>query len=296
MGGFIDEYDYTITEDDLHDAGVLGQIQSVNELDLKDRSKNDALSKSVTILQTSWFTLQCIVRSCYGLALTEIELSALSLASISFLTYIFWWRKPLGITRPIVLQYKSQVPVDRRSSFSSEATGTTSGESCRTTPLVALLERIPVMGMLIEAMFMEHHTRPFLKRLWCGHPKKHERLEGRKGALSTTILIGLLFGGIHLTNWNGYFLTYIEKILWRAGALLVMFLPVLIFLDPHDSNEDMTMFGILAYYGRKLLARAVVPCYTMARNTLLILAIISLRDLPPSALQSVSWVALIPHL
>ena len=68
MGGFM-------LYDDDHPKGVLtfdtfcGLIEGecidfprITEDDILDRSKGDALSKGLVILQTSWFILQCIAR------------------------------------------------------------------------------------------------------------------------------------------------------------------------------------------------------------------------------------------
>lgn len=47
---------------------------------------------------------------------------------------------------------------------------------------------------------------------------------------------------------------------------------------------------------RKAFQTAPAIIYPTARLSLLILALLSLRDLPPSALETVSWTQLIPHI
>ena len=59
------------------------------------------MSKAIAILQSIWFIVQCIARGVEGLALTELELITLALASLNGLTYYFWWDKPLGVMEPI---------------------------------------------------------------------------------------------------------------------------------------------------------------------------------------------------
>ena len=56
-------------------------IPHLTSEDIEDRSKGDALSKIIAILQTSWFIVQCIARGQQRLAITELELVTLALAS-----------------------------------------------------------------------------------------------------------------------------------------------------------------------------------------------------------------------
>ena len=65
--------------------------------ELKDRSKTDALAKFITAVQVLWFVVQCIARHMEGLAITQLELTTLALASLN--AYMLWlWRdKPQGV-------------------------------------------------------------------------------------------------------------------------------------------------------------------------------------------------------
>jgi len=73
----------------------------ITDLEIADRSKGDALSKLIFILQSSWFILQCIGRLVQGLSLTQLELTTLALASLNGITFILWWDKPLGVRAPV---------------------------------------------------------------------------------------------------------------------------------------------------------------------------------------------------
>jgi hypothetical protein len=127
MGGFVDcSKRLPIIETDLGNQGILREIGSVKKRDINDHTKSDALSKTVTALQTVWFVVQCIARTGMGFALSEIELSALSFAIIHFLTYIFWWEKPRGVERAIVLPVDCSNGPTAYSMWSS-----TTSESCR---------------------------------------------------------------------------------------------------------------------------------------------------------------------
>ena len=71
------------------------EIQTTEE-EITDRSKGDALSKLIFILQSTWFIFQCVARRIQRLDLTQLELTTLALASLNGITFILWWYKPLG--------------------------------------------------------------------------------------------------------------------------------------------------------------------------------------------------------
>lgn len=83
----------------VHDPGFV--LPVLTAADIKDRSKGDGLLKVIAIVQTGWFVLQCIVRCVQQLALTELELLTLTLASINALTFLCWWNKPLDVREPV---------------------------------------------------------------------------------------------------------------------------------------------------------------------------------------------------
>ena len=82
----------------------------VTAIDIEDRSKGDALSKIIAILQTTWFIIQCIARGQQRLALTELELVTLALASLNAMTFAIWWHKPLGVQEPVKIYFKVKTP------------------------------------------------------------------------------------------------------------------------------------------------------------------------------------------
>jgi len=69
--------------------------------EILDKARGDFLSKAIVILQSLWFIVQCIARGKQGLALTELELVTLALASLNGVMYYFWWDKPLGVKVPV---------------------------------------------------------------------------------------------------------------------------------------------------------------------------------------------------
>src|SRR6266545_4225500 len=76
------------------------KIQATEE-GIADKSKGDALSKIIFILQSTWFILQCLGRRGQGLDLTHLELTTVALASLNGITFVLWWDKPLGVQTPV---------------------------------------------------------------------------------------------------------------------------------------------------------------------------------------------------
>ena len=77
------------------------EIPTITAAAIEDKLKGDALSKVIAILQTTWFIVQCIARGQQRLALTELELVTLALASLNAVTFAIWWHKPLGVQDPV---------------------------------------------------------------------------------------------------------------------------------------------------------------------------------------------------
>ena len=89
----------------LHDKEYI-DLPNITEREIKDRSKGDILSKSLTVIQTGCFVVQCIARLIADLQVTELELTTVAIAVTNTATYLFWWNKPLNVecTVPVPLK------------------------------------------------------------------------------------------------------------------------------------------------------------------------------------------------
>ncbi|KAJ6460186.1 hypothetical protein C8R45DRAFT_879422, partial [Mycena sanguinolenta] len=108
MGGFVSSTGHPIKTREQLDDPVLGPeiqdaIREVNEEDIMDKSKGDALSKGVVLLQVLWFTVQCFARVHQNLVVTQLEIATLAFAMLSVFIWLLWWNKPLDVERPIVV-------------------------------------------------------------------------------------------------------------------------------------------------------------------------------------------------
>jgi len=92
----------------------MGDFPRISKAEILDKSKGDAVSKGVVILQTGWFVMQCIARGVQGLPITELELVTVAFAALSFVIYLLWWEKPLNVQRGVRVYKKRNTvePVD----------------------------------------------------------------------------------------------------------------------------------------------------------------------------------------
>ena len=96
-------------------ASDLGQFDGYSEsfiiptkAEIEDKGKSDWLAKSLVLLQTSWFVMQCIARAIEHLPVTHLEIVTLAYSAMNFVIYIFWWNKPVNVNRPIRVFRKSE--------------------------------------------------------------------------------------------------------------------------------------------------------------------------------------------
>ncbi|KAJ6449555.1 hypothetical protein C8R45DRAFT_777520, partial [Mycena sanguinolenta] len=106
MGGFVSPDGHPIAtrkqlEDPDHGSELQEAIRDVNEEEIMDKSKGDALSKGVALLQGLWFILQCLTRAHQRLAITQLEVATLAFAIVNLFIWVLWWNKPLDVQRPI---------------------------------------------------------------------------------------------------------------------------------------------------------------------------------------------------
>lgn len=95
------------------DTNIIWNIQNgiidepkISIEDIQDRSKGDAISKTLIILQTTWFIVQCVARWSTQLPVTELEVVTLGFAMLNGITYWLWWNKPQNVGRPVYLEIK----------------------------------------------------------------------------------------------------------------------------------------------------------------------------------------------
>ncbi|KDQ49518.1 hypothetical protein JAAARDRAFT_42852 [Jaapia argillacea MUCL 33604] len=111
MGGFMleDDHGRPVRPLVLQDIEELddSEFPRITEIQIQDRSKRDALSKAVIMVQTTWFILQCVARALERLPITELEIATLAFTVLNLATYTLWWSKPADVRCPYPIRKKS---------------------------------------------------------------------------------------------------------------------------------------------------------------------------------------------
>jgi hypothetical protein len=249
----------------------------IAEKEIEDRSKGDILSKGLAVVQTGWFIAQCIARGAEHLAITELEIMTVAFAFLNFLTYIFWWNKPLNVTCPIrIVLKKGYRASDPRSPESA-----------------SLMDRLLRMFFLILPDRDDKLKVDLLreKRVPTFYAGTIVMDDTGNSLMTAEILIAMVFGGIHCIAWSFSFPTHVEQVLWRASSITIISVPFsfVVLGVVLDLLRLPNFLALFLFFFLPLI-------YIFSRLALLILSLISLRSLPASAFYTVRWTTLIPHV
>ena len=260
------------------------EFPDITQREIRDRSKGDVLSKSLVILQTGWFVVQCMARGVEHLPITELELVTVAFATLNFVTYLFWWNKPLNVERPFRVLLKKPM-ADRQ-------TGHGERREDITDWVVWILS--VVTGDEDDAVDLTMEER--VPTFYAGVLSNRQRILAAFGAA----IIAMIFGGIHCIAWSFTFPTLVERLLWRVSSIAITGVPffyvalfVLFSIFDHfrvDPSEQMREIIFISMFPSTLLF------YVVARLMLLAQAFVTLRSLPSGVFQTVHWTNSIPHL
>ena len=78
-----------------------GLLRLPRPSEIQDKSKSDWISKSLVLIQITWFITQCIGRSAQHLPLTELEVVTLAYTVVNVIIYVAWWEKPYHVAEPV---------------------------------------------------------------------------------------------------------------------------------------------------------------------------------------------------
>jgi len=246
------------------------------EVEIKDEGKSDWLAKSLVLVQTSWFVMQCIARAVERLPVTHLEIVTLAYAAMNFVIYVFWWNKPLNVNRPVRVFRESDVEEP-----------TLEG---RRLANIGILNFI--VGGQDKGVNLRHEDR--VPMFWA---------DNRDDVIFANIIVlgvGICFGAIHCIAWHFSFPTHAGLLIWRISCVTITVVPFYIplaiglgfWLDHMDFKIATNIIGgivLTSFFLAGIL-------YILARIFTLALAFTSLRGLPSGAFDTVHWTTFIPHI
>ena len=280
MGGFqivkedgtLSILDYSQLEESI--TSSYPHILNIPVDEIKDRSKGDLIAKMVVVVQTLWFALQVINRVNQGLSVTELELTTLGHTVLNIFIYWCWWHKPVNVRFPFKVYPIEEKTEDRSAKKKLER------------QLDALHRRLPIRVRLAKYIAD-----------WRNRTDSWASWQGAVGIICFIITGGIL-GAIHCLAWNAHFPTHIESKLWRASAVIVTAAP---------GTSLLLGIAIVHAFGKwgdkdfgkhcaGLQALVIALVYALARISLIVLALLSLRALSYGAYVIAPWTIYIPHI
>ncbi|KAF9035596.1 hypothetical protein BJ165DRAFT_1615453 [Panaeolus papilionaceus] len=313
----------------LYDQGLI-EWPKVALKEIQDHSKADFLSKFIVVIQTTWFSLQFIVRLASGLTATELEVSTFAFAVLNVVVYGLWWNKPFDVRSPIVIpgKYSPRPECIAESLPSGQAESVTPAHSQTTinpdsitseptmTPEAQHNDRTPFLADATESTQKKPQARQNLSTLSGFWTMSLGRLDNSikvlendnevrslgtwwaKGVLedSDVIFLALLglvgpaFGAVHFIAWNFHFPTATQMWLWRSSSIALTVSPILML-------GSVIMADII---GNETVVCVVMfllltILYTISRIILIILPLIAFRDPAPGVFVNINWTSLLPH-
>ena len=119
--------------------------------------------------------------------------------------------------------------------------------------------------------------------------------------LSVIVLLSLAYGGIHMSAWNWNFPTHVERTLWRASCIYIMFAVPVMYMtfrctlaleDVAVKRWDLRFMPRVIY----LLGTLFWASFVAARVFIIVEAFLSLRQVSVGVYLSPSWLQMFPHV
>ena len=336
---YIPEPNETVQKPDLWEPRVLrfcsqdGSValhpQALESITLPDpekiiaENKSDSLAKLIIIVQVTWFAAQIISRAGEKLPISQLEIGTVAFVGCTLMTTFFWWHKPLDIRL-----WRSVTDSELAWAYGLEPKNKFSS-----TRIFLGTERLPnfIYWSLAGNEYREIEIGPQQGELGWVEIDGPEIIGWDYNAvleMAVGSMLGILFGSVHLAAWNFEFPSTRDKMLWRAGSLLVTLLPLCAFIFgylimtieiavPLHGLRDAPIGVIRRLYGVLRLHKVVewwgnkerrreflmqlgptylVGCYGASRLLLAVLMFKSFMSMPAGVYDTVQWADNILHI
>ena len=274
---------YHLVGDDiikLRQQGALSHLPYFSPEELQDRSKVDAFTRAIAVVQIVWTVIQICTRAARHLAISQLEIAVAAFAASATAIYGLDWDKPKGVKVPItILQYKGKAP-DTISRVLILASSTRSQQS-------------GLLAFATMKLFGQQHSKPgaHISNIDVGDSKDVNHLPEIWGLFFGSII----FGGIHLAAWNFHYPTRTEQLLWQIASLWCTCFYLVVSAFSFLTEEVAKALDLdMAIVGKPVVELSLFS-YVVARLYLLIEIFRTLFFLPSSAYIS-TWATNVPHV
>ena len=308
MGGVrikLKDDEFPVTSKHIYVLVKLGLIKldAITSAAIEDRSKADSVAKLLTIVQTSWFILQCLARLKQQIGITTLELSTIAFVVCTIGTNIMWWPKPKDVFVPIVLEIDCTLEELLAMAEPRILDAKVETTNWTWSPLEKFDDLRPNFLADVGQYFLDKSNPKFSQSA-----QKSRFRNDRLPPLKRDWLLGhfltvlsLLFGGVYVAGWNISLATRTEQICWRGCTVLLFSLVVAFWIVDAavEIYEKKTAPGkpkVAVTPAKMALYAVIAVVYVTIRLYILIEPFVSLRSLPPVAFRTVTWLSFIPHV
>lgn len=260
----------------LRDLIISNRIRGppISKDELKSRAKADWTVKLIAVIQIIWFLVQIIARAAQHYHITSLEILTAAFVFCSIFIYAFSFQKPQDVEFPVFIDLP-----DTKHDITEPNSAPDLDES----------------GMMLHNMAATSQE---------DSTKKDEFDPDEAGSISLKLLaiLGCVFGAIHCIAWNFPFPTSQERLAWRICSAATVVIPGLICIAFMQFIHIIVCIGCFCNAGAfftgyfvQVIYHSVALAYILGRMTLVILAFIGLRTLPPDAFRTVDWNKYFPH-
>ncbi|KAJ7034380.1 hypothetical protein C8F04DRAFT_1234252 [Mycena alexandri] len=282
MRGFVSQEGHPIAKVRQLPA-YISAIREVQEADIMDRSKGDALSKGFAFMQALWFVTQCLARVVQGLY--RIGSRHIGICHSQHL-------HPVAVVAKTARCAAAPRPGLVRCSDPRESTNV--GQLPRTA--VSLRRKFVETALHVVGEDFTYHPEtstsvPSFYSMSIDH-----EIYGFVTA-GVVLAAGAIFGGIHCAAWNALFPSASEMWTWRIASVFIAAYPVIVacvgvFIDTLDDRG----VGGVAKQTLKVTLDIGIGIYIICRLVLIILVFTTLRALSSADFIDVNWSQYFPHL
>ncbi|PVF91503.1 hypothetical protein CPB86DRAFT_770613 [Serendipita vermifera] len=280
------------------------QLDLPLEAEIQDKGKTDWLAKTIVMLQTAWFIIQCIARRAAHLPLSELEVVTLAYTIMNIGIYAAWWNKPRNVDRPIRVYIPTDAAEKRKSDGlrRQEQNGIVDN-------LIKTIAKSILPGVTVED---DEDIAGYT-----GVPRFYVGSSTDEGNMWVSLVVssavGTVFGAIHCIAWSYSFSSHTEQLLWRLSSIAIISVPALLFIAfvtwimievieerfyrARWASPVVKVIKYVVYYPLMVILFFLGPLlYVVSRIMTFVLAFKTLASISADALHTIPWTKWIPHI